>query len=176
MPGAFGHLIGAWIVGKALTKFGVKIGRFSWAALLLGALAPDTDLLLDWTVDYLYIHRTFTHSFAGVFFAGLIALFVLGSVRKFMHLRHVELASALFSLGILTHILLDLNVGSSGLQVFWPNNEWITLNEPLNHIDGVPTYEELKYWVKMMVTDAALGVTWLAYLFWTKRLRFEDGQ
>ncbi len=169
MPGAFGHLIGGWIAGKTLNLFNIRFSRVAWGALFAGAIAPDTDLLIDWTTT-LNVHRTFTHSFLGVFFAGLLAFLVLQLVRR--RVPQVRLAPVLFSLGILIHIMLDLTVGSSGLQVFWPDNTWITLNEPLAHIDTVPSYDNLKYWLKMMVADGALGVAWLAYLFWRKKVNF----
>ncbi len=172
MPGAFGHLIGAWLAGKALTKCGAKFGRFAWAALLAGAIIPDADLLIDWTNEFIHVHRTLTHSYVGMAVGGILALIGLFAVNKIRKVPQMSLSAVLLSLGMLTHIMLDLTISSSGLQVFWPDNAWITLNEPLNHLEGVPTYEELKSMLQMIIADTALGIAWLAYLFWKENLEF----
>jgi len=177
MPGAFGHLIGAWIFGKVYTRLTAHtLTRLMWAALLFGAIAPDADFLIEWTIEDFHPHRTFTHSIVGALFAGVmsfVALHVFSHVRKISITKPV-IISCFFALGVMTHILLDLSFSDSGLQVLWPfTKEWITLNGPLNHQDGMPTYEQLKRYNIMTTIDMGLGTAWLAYLFWKKKVSFD---
>lgn len=176
MPGAFGHLIGAWICGRLYERIRkVNLTRLMWAALLFGAIAPDADFLFEWTIEDFYPHRIFTHSLTAVILSGIFISFVLIIFSRIgkMHITKPLFVATLFSLGIFSHILLDLTTSASGVQVLWPfSNEWITFNGPLNHPDGTPTYAQLKWFVNMATIDMGLGVAWIAYLFWRKKLSF----
>jgi len=176
MPGAFGHLIGAWLCGTTRNYFcRQKLTRLQWAALLFGAIIPDVDFLFEWTIEDFHPHRTFTHSFLAAFLGGIVVYLLL---RLFSHVRMTKIAkpatiALLFSFGMLTHIFLDLTTGPSGLQIFWPNHTWITLDGPLDHHSYPPTYDDLRRNVVMGTMDMGLGTLWLAYLFWRKKLRFD---
>lgn len=176
MPGAFGHMIGAWICGRLYERIKkINLTRLMWAALLFGAIAPDADFLIEWTIEDVHPHRTFTHSVVSVVTAGVVVYAVLNIFSRFKKLKITKPAfvALLFSFGIFTHIFLDLISSESGVQILWPfNQEWITLNGPLNHHDGTPTYEQLKTFVQMSTLDMGLGTAWLAYLFWRKRINF----
>ncbi len=147
-----------------------------WAALLFGAIAPDADFLVEWTVEDLHPHRIYTHSITAAILAGIAAY---GALRIFSALSKTTitlpvLVAFCFSLGILTHIVLDLTTSDSGVQALWPFHKgWITFNGPLNHHDGVPTYEQLKWYNKIATIDMGLGTAWLAYLFWRKKVFFD---
>ncbi|MBI4142229.1 metal-dependent hydrolase [Candidatus Woesearchaeota archaeon] len=175
MPGAFGHMIGAWLCGRLyerITK--TNLTRLMWAALLLGGIAPDGDFLIEWTTDNFQIHRTFSHSIFMVITAGIAVYFALNIFGTKTKIYKPALVAALFSLGLTTHLLLDLSTSESGVQIMWPlSDKWITFNGPLNHHEGTPTYEQLKWFVKMSTIDMALGTAWIAYLFWRKKLVFD---
>ena len=177
MPGAFGHMIGAWLCGRAYEKIRkITFTQLMWAALFFGAIAPDADFLIEWITDDLHIHRTFSHSLFMVVAGGItvyVLLNIFSRVRKTIIIKPA-LVALLFSLGITTHLFLDLTTSESGVQVMWPfSDKWITFNGPLNHLEGTPTYEQLKWFVKMSTIDMGLGTAWIAYLFWRKKIRFD---
>ena len=177
MPGGFGHAIFAWIFGKACNKYSAKkLTRLMWAALLFGAIWPDIDFFLDWTIDGLDVHRTFTHSILGIIIPSIILYVCLQVYNNFTKekVSKPQIVAFFFAIGILTHILLDMTTSSWGLQVMWPlDKEWITFNGPLEHQDGPPTYQRLKSNLHLMIIDVALGVAWMAYLYWKKNLSFD---
>lgn len=174
MPFGFAHLVTAWVCGRLYTRFAkTKLTDLMWAALLLGAIIPDADFLIHWTTCY-KIHRTFSHSFVGVIGAGFVSYGLLKLANRFKKISRPGMIALFLSIGVMTHIATDLISSESGVQVWWPfEREWVTLNGPLNHYDDPPSYEELKKWIKVATFDIGLGVAWLAYLFWRKKVRFD---
>ena len=81
MTFAFGHLIGAWLVGKGY-EFNSKgkIHRYGWFFLLLGGVLPDIDYLFEWILSS-SSHRTFTHSLTFVLLV-FITLFIISLFIK----------------------------------------------------------------------------------------------
>lgn len=176
MPHGFGHLIGAWIFGKIYCYlFKQKLSKFAWGALLFGAILPDADFFLDWIFCF-KVHRTFSHSFVGAIGAGIILyilLKIINAIKKNKISKPAVIAIFL-SIGVLTHIGLDLTTDSSGLQIFWPfDTDWITLQSELHHNSRAPTYEELKQEHIYAIIDIGMGAAWMAYFFLKDKLRFD---
>ena len=174
MPGAFGHLVGAWIFGLLFTRFRkTSLNRVQWASLLFGGILPDIDFLVDWTTC-IKIHRTITHSFLGSVMFALLFLFLLLCYKKFFNRKiNICLPAILLLIGINLHIFLDLTTDSSGLQIFWPfQRAWVTLAGQLQHNGYPPTYAQLKSNLNQTIFDMGLGVSWLMYLYLRKRLSF----
>ena len=92
MPGAFGHMIGVWICGRLYERIKkINLTRLMWAALLFGAIAPDADFLIEWTIEDAHPHRTFTHSFFTVVLSGIIAgILILLAVKLILLKRNEE--------------------------------------------------------------------------------------
>ncbi len=160
MPFAFGHLLSAWILAKIyewIVK--KKLNHYTWFFLLFGAIIPDIDFLLDWTLST-NIHRTLTHS---LLFIPIMYLLVYFLFFKSPHRKTFALA---MSLGIAIHITMDM---FSGVLLFWPSDiyiSWFAVNavpEPF-----LATANRLS----IAVLDMALGTAWIFYLWWRKQLKF----
>ncbi len=198
MPFAFGHLIGAWLLGKAYeyaTKDVTrkKISRQAWFFLLLGSILPDADFLLDWVFGT-EIHRTFTHSLLFVIAAPLVLYLALRMylvLRPYLalnfYLRNWHLNAAFrappcalafagaLAGGILSHLLLDM-IGA-GLPLLWPSLLHISYTsvhyaEPSEISLFMPQVAWLHRRLQLAIVDMALGTAWIFYLWWKKRLEF----
>ncbi|MFH1682796.1 MAG: metal-dependent hydrolase, partial [Candidatus Woesearchaeota archaeon] len=115
MAFAFVHLTMGWLFGKFWEATGKKeLIQLSWILLLLGAILPDIDFLLEWTITSGF-HRTFTHSlvFALVMTGFSFLLFYLFDFKK-----KSEYSSAL-GVGILIHLFVDL-ISFQGIPLLWP--------------------------------------------------------
>lgn len=153
MTFAFGHLVGAWIIGEIIQKVSKKkLPRQAWFFLILGGIIPDIDFIFQILLNE-PIHRTITHS---LFFA----LFSFFFVRRNKY-------GLLFPIGILVHIFLDI-LTAPGVQLFWPLNNWIS-------IPGIFTTtilpREISYSTLLRV-DMFLGFFWFMYLFLTSKINF----
>ena len=167
MTFAFGHLIGAWLLGKGYELYSkIKISHFTWFFLFLGGILPDGDFLLDWIIG-MSVHRTFTHSFLFMLVAPLLLYVILGFFKKIKRKERRMFASAL-GVGIFTHILLDFFY-LQGVPLFWPSPVYfsifgIGLYDPsLAFLAGNSTV--LLHKIKMMTLDMGLGVLWFLYLW-----------
>lgn len=111
------------VLGAATAEavVGKKIGN---KALLLGAVVgtiPDLDVLANpflSTVQELTFHRSFSHSFLFVVFGGWLFAYLTWKIFKWNTISFKELFWV-FSLGFLTHILLD-TCTTWGTQLLWP--------------------------------------------------------
>ena len=109
------------LFGRLIAGFDrrVSLGPGSRAAFVLGALAPDLDILLvprGWDV-YLNAHQAWTHSLALSPVVGLLVAGVVRLVSKSAKLDRVWIAAWI---GVVAgHLLFDL-VSGSDMQLFWP--------------------------------------------------------
>jgi membrane-bound metal-dependent hydrolase YbcI (DUF457 family) len=129
------HGIAGALIGKAVFRgedmfasHPLNRGRIVTWSLMLGAIFPDSDVLRDFfSSDKLLIvtwHRSITHS---LIMMPLWALLLAGITRVFASRRKWEAPSfvalsAIYAVGILSHILLDL-VTSFGTMI-WSPLEW----------------------------------------------------
>jgi membrane-bound metal-dependent hydrolase YbcI (DUF457 family) len=129
------HGIAGALIGKAIFRgedmFAappMNRGRIITWSLMLGAIFPDSDVIRDFfSSDKLLIvtwHRSITHS---LIMLPLWALVLAGITRAFAHWRKWEspsfgALSAIYAVGILSHILLDL-VTSFGTMI-WSPLQW----------------------------------------------------
>ena len=129
------HGIAGALIGKAVFRgedmfasHPINRGRIITWSLMLGAIFPDSDVLRDFfSSDRLLIitwHRSLTHSLV---LLPLWALLLAGITRAFSISRKWEAPSfgmltAIYAVGILSHILLDL-VTSFGTMI-WSPLQW----------------------------------------------------
>jgi membrane-bound metal-dependent hydrolase YbcI (DUF457 family) len=129
------HGIAGALIGKAVFRgedlfnsHPISSGRILTWSLMLGSIFPDSDVIRDFfSHDRLLIvtwHRSITHSLVML---PLWALLLAAITRAFARWREWEAPSfagltAIFGVGILSHILLDL-VTSFGTMV-WSPLEW----------------------------------------------------
>ncbi len=128
----FSHALLPYLLGSFL---GLKKKHI--AALVLGGMAPDLDVLIVW-VNYIYptplliVHRGFTHTFFFGFFIAAIILFLAS--RDSIKARAQSLINSNFGhpnldfsasclafayAGILSHLFLDF-LTSGGVPLFYP--------------------------------------------------------
>jgi membrane-bound metal-dependent hydrolase YbcI (DUF457 family) len=129
------HGIAGALIGKAVFRgedmfasHPMNRGRIITWSLMLGAIFPDSDVFRDFlSSDKLLIvtwHRSITHS---LLMLPLWALLLAGITRAFANWRKWEAPSfaalsAIYAVGILSHILLDL-VTSFGTMI-WSPLQW----------------------------------------------------
>ncbi|HEX4546026.1 MAG TPA: metal-dependent hydrolase [Candidatus Acidoferrum sp.] len=129
------HGIAGALIGKAVFRgedlflsHPMNRGRIVTWSLMLGAIFPDSDVIRDFlSSDKLLIltwHRSITHS---LILLPLWALLLAGITRAISRWRKWEAPSfaalaAIYGVGILSHILLDL-VTSFGTMI-WSPFEW----------------------------------------------------
>jgi membrane-bound metal-dependent hydrolase YbcI (DUF457 family) len=128
------HGIAGALIGKAVFRgedlfasHPLNRGRLITWSLMVGAIFPDSDVLRDlFSHDKLLIvtwHRSITHSLV---LLPLWALLLAGLTRAFANWRKWEapsfaVLSAIYGVGILSHILLDL-VTTFGTMIWSPLN------------------------------------------------------
>jgi membrane-bound metal-dependent hydrolase YbcI (DUF457 family) len=123
MPSPLGHMITGLIIGAVPTNNhkNPEVKR-----LLIGsfvAAAPDLDMFLVYAgFDYIYAHRTFSHSIVIVFMIFFI-LSILSYLLSFRN-RKFNIPYLLIPICLLSHIGLDMlgvdSYGPKGLMIFWP--------------------------------------------------------
>ncbi len=172
MSFAFGHLAGAWIAGKIYEQWSKhKISHYAWFFFLLGAILPDADFIIDWTLGT-DLHRTITHSFLFLILApALVYLFF--SISKHQEKKHFAL---FLSLGIATHLFLD-GFSAYGIPLLWPKEVYFSFFSGFTSYlpDGgllVGNAEVLGYKLKLAIVDMAIGTAWILYLWFRKRVQF----
>src|SRR6266852_2584852 len=129
------HGIAGALIGKAVFRgedmfasHPMNRGRIITWSLMLGAIFPDSDVIRDFfSSDKLLIvtwHRSITHS---LILLPIWALLLAGITRAFASQKKWDAPSfvalsAIYAVGILSHILLDL-VTSFGTMI-WSPFEW----------------------------------------------------
>jgi membrane-bound metal-dependent hydrolase YbcI (DUF457 family) len=167
MTYAFGHLVGAWIVGK-ISK--IK-SSYTWFFLLLGSLIPDADYLIDWTL-HTNIHRTITHSFFFLIIAPFFLYLILTIIKDS---KNKEFSLA-FAIGIFTHYMLDMFF-HHGIPLFWPHPfhfSYYGFGYPSTKLSASFDYSVsfLKKWLKIAILDMAIGSSWIFYLLLRRKIKF----
>jgi len=172
MSYAFGHLVGAWIVGKAYQFFSKKkLSSAAWFVLLLGGILPDTDFLIDWALGY-DSHRTITHSL--IFLIAVpILTYILFSIAKDPGKKQFAVC---IGLGIATHLFLDTLLGG-GIPLLWPSMMHFSTSGISNITLPGSTFSranpiELANQLRAAIMDMAIGTAWLFYLWFRKRIQF----
>ncbi len=169
---AFTDMVVAWLFGKGYERLSKKkIGHYTWFFLLIGAILPDADFLIDWIFGT-EIHRTFTHSFLFVITAPLLVY----SIFTFLKNKDVRAFSLAFAAGLIVHLLTDIPIGY-GVPLFWPNLTHYSIASIGYYDPGSPSFLNQPAFgliknLKLAVLDMALGTTWIFYLWYKKKLRF----
>ena len=123
----FSHAVLPYLLGSFL---GLK--KKYLAALVLGGIAPDLDVLVVW-INYIYptslliVHRGFTHTLFFGFFVAALMLFlatrdwVLARAQRFikLDLDFSAYCLAFAYAGLLSHLFLDY-LTTRGVPVFYP--------------------------------------------------------
>lgn len=108
------------------------VRRLAWAAALVGANLPDSDMLWSWLTEgrlgYLLHHRGHSHTFVGLvpqFILAWIFLKWLGKRRSHDWTRGEWIWTGIvLALSLLSHVILDA-FNSYGVHLLWPfDNRW----------------------------------------------------
>ena len=176
------HGIAGALIGKAVFRgedmfaaHPMNRGRIITWSLMLGAIFPDSDVIRDFfSSDKLLIvtwHRSITHSLVML---PLWVLVLAGMTRAFASWRKWEAPSfaalsAIYAVGILSHILLDL-VTSFGTMIWsplqWSRPAWdliFIVDFTLTAIFLVPQLLAWVYAHPEKVKGRAVGM-WLVFL------------
>jgi membrane-bound metal-dependent hydrolase YbcI (DUF457 family) len=176
------HGIAGALIGKAIFRgedmfaaHPMNRGRIITWSLMLGAIFPDSDVIRDFfSSDKLLIvtwHRSITHSLVML---PLWVLVLAGMTRAFASWRKWEAPSfaalsAIYAVGILSHILLDL-VTSFGTMIWsplqWSRPAWdliFIVDFTLTAIFLVPQLLAWVYAHPEKVKGRAVGM-WLVFL------------
>ena len=154
---AFGHIIGAWLVGKLIeltTKR--RISKNTWFFLILGGILPDIDFIFQF-IFQTTLHRGITHS---IFFAIFVPMFVY-SIFNWIKDKKALKYTLFLTIGIITHIFLDL-WSPMGVPLLWPYTKMfipnLSLETSSDILDGL--------------IDMFLGTGWILYLSLRNRIQF----
>lgn len=173
MPYAFGHLVGAWGLAKLYERLRrYSLSHLEWGLLLFGALVPDADLLLDWTVGSAH-HRGLTHSLLFALLAGLIVWGLAGALKSRYKSFRPKAYGVAIACGVMTHLFLDMALGSPGIRLLWPLEASLWLFGSLP--SAPPSYEfsgQAAGSLKFAIVDMGLGAAWIGYLWLRKWIRF----
>jgi membrane-bound metal-dependent hydrolase YbcI (DUF457 family) len=169
---AFTHLIAAWILGKIYESWTKKkVSYYTWFFLLFGALLPDADFILDWTLGT-ELHRTFTHSLLFLFSAPLLLYIVLYLVND---KGKNKFALGLFG-GIASHFVMDMII-PLGIPLFWPNLLHFSSAGVVYFDPATPSFlhsslKSMRFTLKTAVFDMGLGTMWIFWLWFRRRIKF----
>ena len=172
----FGHLIGALIAGKGYEYFSKKKNNhYTWFFLLAGAIIPDLDFFIDWTLGT-HLHRTFTHSLLFVLSAPVILFLILKLFLNKNNQHQQKYFSIALGAGILTHLFLDL-FSARGVPLFWPSLVHFSSTHVGYYNPATPAFlngspAEVLLALKLAIADMAVGAAWLFYLWWKKKVEF----
>src|SRR3989338_11483328 len=167
---AFMHLVLGWLIGKFSEGFSkIKLSKTEWFFILFGAIFPDVDYLLDWTLG-IHIHRTFTHSIFMVVFGFLVVYLAFYFLNK-----SGKKVGTLFALGIISHIVLDMIFGYPGVGLLWPYSYRIWFFGFMKEYIGLTLSEmsrSVLIWrIKLAIVDMGLGVVWIGYLLFKGKIK-----
>lgn len=171
MPYAFGHLIIAWLAGKGYELISKKpLSRLVWFFLLLGAILPDSDYLID-LIFKTQIHRTITHSLLMVMAAPLIVFLLF----HFLKNEEKKIFALALGTGILIHLSLDI-LSPQGLPLLWPYLQYFSPQGigPYNFELALRknTVSYLRQELNLIIFDCGLGLSWLFYLWHKRKITF----
>jgi len=172
MSFAFGHLIGAWLLGKLFeVSSKKKLTHLTWFFFLLGGILPDADFLIDWVFGT-ELHRTITHSLFFVIFAPIL----IYTIFKFLDDKRSGLYAFSLASGITAHLLLDMVIGF-GVPILWPSLLHVSFSGAAYFDPSTPSFlhgsrDNLVHTMKFMLFDMALGTAWIFYLWLRRRVRF----
>ncbi len=173
----FGHLIGAWVLGKTWEGWQQKrLNRVTWFCLLLAGILPDIDNLIDWRFS-LEVHRTFTHSFLFALFMGLLFYLVFSFFKRNGRKKYAQEIYPLtigfaFFLGISMHLFLDL-FALPGVPLLWPLSYYFGINGIMT-LTGTVTSDFNFVFPRdffIFILDMSLGIGWLLWFVVRGRLR-----
>lgn len=179
MTFALGHLVGAWFAGKGYEFCSrKKIPHLAWFFLLWGGLLPDVDFILDWTLGTEF-HRTFTHSLLFLAAVPMIMYLVAPALFRLLFNEEIPLRSCAVALagGIAVHLFLDMATTGPGVPLFWPNLLYFSLYSTSYFDPVTPSFlyhsaDRLRYYLKLTIVDMAIGIAWIFYLWFRKKIDF----
>ena len=157
------HLPSGYLLGRGLLGRGAGARGPAMAAVLLGSVAPDFDMLWFHLVDHGRVHHHDYYSHIPGFWL-LVALSVLAVLRG-LRPAWVTIA-AMFFAGIVLHLVLDTLVG--GIMWLWP------FSDHLYSLAVVPARHD--HWVISFILHwsflAEIVLTLLAaWVLWRDRRR-----
>lgn len=184
MPSPIGHILSGIIIGSVSTND----NKPKTKRLILGAFfaaAPDLDMLLVFVgVDYIYAHRTFSHSLLMV---GIVAIWlkIMPLLIRLFSGKRIWIPWKLISVCLFSHILIDMlgqdECGPKGIMIFWP------LSTDYYYINFTPFFSLLDEQCNPMpLNKIFMAVTWeiglissagtlflICYYFMKKRLKID---
>ena len=182
----FSHALLPYLLGRFL-----RIRRDYLAALVLGGIAPDLDVLVVWInqihpTSYLIVHRGFTHTFLFGFFVAAILLFLVsrdwiktrsrGIVTEDLQFSATTLAYSYA--GIISHLFLDF-LTSGGVPLFYPLTAARYSAEIFSRIEIVIMIATLLFMAKLfrdrpeMKIDKKVSAAFLIFLLVISGIRLE---
>ena len=177
MPFGFTHMFFSWAVAKVMQYFKkINFSMIEWFALLFGSIFPDVDYLLQW-VSGNGVHRLLTHSLLMIVFSFLLSYAIFYYIKKILKKDwNIKKIALLFSLGIASHIVLDMFTGKPGVPLLWPLDKWFyffgVLQEPFRSVAfDERNIEILVSNVKWGIFDIGLGTAWLFYFMIRNKLK-----
>lgn len=149
----FGHLITGWVFGLIIQfMLDINLTAFAWVLIFIGSLLPDTDLVYHWFTKY-KIHRTMTHSFLFILFVFFFTYFI-SSID----------AAIFLTLGVVSHIFIDMFSSSEGVMLFWPMKINYSIYGKRNNSKSEFSLRTfLFYKFKNLFFDLILGAIWLLF-------------
>lgn len=153
-----GHLPGAYLIFRVVTP---RIERMAFTAAMLGAIAPDLDMLRFYFVDgrAFHHHEYLTHR--PILWTGLLLCGVLIGMRS----RRIGVPLAFFGAGGLVHMLLDSIAGK--IAWAWPVSDFAA---PLVVVPATQSHWILSF-LSHWTFAVELGITVLALVLWRWRPR-----
>ncbi|MTH98643.1 metal-dependent hydrolase [Roseibium sp. RKSG952] len=153
-----GHLPGAYLIFRTATP---DVGKLAFAAAMLGAVAPDLDMLWFYLVDNRahHHHAYLTHRpivWVALLFAGL-------ALRLFYPKAGTVLA--FFGAGGVVHMALDSIVGK--IAWAWPYSDY---SQPLVVVQATHSHWILSF-LNHWTFAVELAITALAIALWLWRRR-----
>lgn len=178
MPYAFTHIVFSWLLAKPFLFIKKrKLDNLGWFLLFFGAILPDIDYLVQWTILPGF-HRTATHSLLALLTVFIISIIIFKILSKnnIINKNKSNLYIFLITFGFFTHLLLDFSAGGrAGIPIFWPNTDFYGINGVISYQNFIkfnfedPTYLLGK--IKWMVFDMGIGTAWLFYLIYKKKIK-----
>lgn len=134
MPSPIGHMLSGIIIASVpVSDKKPTLTRLFTGSLI--AAAPDLDMLFVFVgIDYIYAHRTFSHSLVMVVLVALCLKAMSLLINVFS--RNNQIPWKLISICLFSHIFLDMlgkdEYGPKGLMLFWPlSNDFYYMNVDL---------------------------------------------